>query len=153
MSHTILDDLVNSALGNSRMAKKYREFMGDPVTRSTTEYFGRRSIRGSAGCIALAVIGVLCAAGFYFIFQTYHFDATVLFVFFGTLTLLLAAIIFEIYPYIYLIRVFRYAKFQCNLNDLPIGARAKRIAILALLLSLVLLVATAAIILLALQTL
>ena len=153
MSNTILDDLVNSALGNNRMAKKYREFMGDPVTRSTTEYFGRRSIRGSASCIALAVIGVLCAAGFYFIFQTYHFDATALFVFFGTLTLLLAAIIFEIYPYIYLIRVFRYAKFQRNLNDLPIGARAKRIAILALLLSLVLLVATAAIILLALQTL
>ena len=60
---------------------------------------------------------------------SYQIDPTVVFVAVAAVTLLSAGVLFTIYPFIYLIRIFRYAKFQRSLNDLPVGARAKRLAV------------------------
>ncbi len=142
-NRTLFGTLIDSIFGSPRMKRRYMDLMDDPRERRTTEYFGKRSLRGSAGCIILAVLGLACAAGFLFSVMSYHFDATVLLVAVGVITLALGAILFELYPYVYLIRVFRYAKYQRTLNDLPIGKRAKSMAVVTVFVSLILLVITA----------
>ncbi len=130
------------------MERKFHELIADPYERDSTEYFGRRSIKGSVGCLVLGGLGLACAAGFSAVFSVYHFDFAVLLVAIGTIALLVAAVLFSLYPFVYLIRIFRYARYQRELNDLPIGRRAKRFAVMTLLVDLGLLAATAVVVIL-----
>ena len=135
--HKFAEDLVGSVIGSPRMASKYRKLMEDPRERRVTEYFGRKSVRGSVACIICSIIGIICAVGLLLVADVYKVDPTVVFVAFGSILLLAASVIFVVYPFVFLIRVFRYAKFQRNLNDLRVGRKAKRLAVFATLLNIV----------------